>query len=360
MENPVVVIGGGVIGLLTARELVLAGRDVVVLEQSKIGQESSWAGGGILSPLYPWRYPQSVNCIAEFGQTAYPDLLAELKHVGDFQWEKTGMLVLDHTEIEEAQAWAAKKRGRKLETIDKSRAESIQSGLHGVGGLAIWMPEIAHVRNPRLLKVLAPYLKDKGVAFRENITVKKVTRAVRGGGLVLDTTAGEIRAETGVVCAGAWSGDLLKSTGIRLPIAPVKGQMLAFEPAPGLVKPMIMRNGRYLIPRRDGRILIGSTLEYLGYDKASTEVAKRELRQSAIDMLPALAKLKVEHHWAGLRPGTPDGVPYIGEHPDCPGLYVNAGQFRNGLVMAPGSARLAADLILKRPPTFNPAPYSLS
>ncbi len=357
MEDPVIVIGAGVIGLLTARELVLAGRDVVVLEKGRAGQESSWAGGGILSPLYPWRYPESVNCIAEYGQAAYPDLLAELKDTGDFQWEKTGMLVLDSGEIDEALAWAEKKPQRRLEPVARHRAESIQPGLRGAGQQALWMPEIAHVRNPRLLKVLMPYLRQKGVEFRENVSVNRIGRAASG--LVLDTTAGSLSANTVVVCAGAWSGELLKSTGIRLPIEPVKGQMLVFEPAPALVKPMVMREGRYLIPRRDGRILIGSTLEYRGYDKITTQQARQALRQSAIDMVPAIAKLKVEHHWAGLRPGTPDGVPYIGEHPEIPGLYVNAGQFRNGLVMAPGSARLVTDLILGREPAFAPQPYQL-
>ena len=358
MEQTVIVVGGGVIGLLTARELALAGRDVTVLERNRLGRESSWAGGGILSPLYPWRYPESVNVIAGYGPAAYRRLAEELAEYGDFQYQKTGMMILDTGEIDEARTWAAQDSQRILNLIDQEQARALQPGLQGLEQRAIWMNSLAHVRNPRLLKALVPCLRDRGVRLLENTPVKNF-RSVAGG-VVVETGQGERVADKVVVCAGAWSGDLLKRSGINLPVQPVKGQMLVFEPAPGLVKTMVMKNGRYLIPRRDGRTLIGSTLEQEDYDKTATSEAMKSLRHSAIDMIPAIADLKIEHHWAGLRPGTPDGVPYIGEHPEIPGLYVNAGQFRNGLVMAPGSARLAADLVLGRDPVFAPEPYQLS
>jgi glycine oxidase len=162
-----------------------------------------------------------------------------------------------------------------------------------------------------------------------------------------------------VVAGGAWSGELLKTAGVSLPMAPVRGQMLLFRAAPGLLKRMVMRHYRYLIPRRDGRILAGSTLEQVGFDKATTRSAAEKLHRAALELVPALEDCPVEHHWTGLRPGNLSGVPYIGEHPAWKGLYVSTGHYRNGVVLAPASARLLADMALSRPHSLDPAPYAL-
>ena len=123
---------------------------------------------------------------------------------------------------------------------------------------------------------------------------------------------------------------------------------------------VVLSDGRYLIPREDGRILVGSTLERTGFEKQLTEQAHRSLYQSALDLLPALAECEVEAQWAGLRPGSPDGIPYIGAVEGFANLYLNAGHYRNGLVLAPASCRLVADLMLKRTPEIDPQPYRWS
>jgi glycine oxidase len=112
-----------------------------------------------------------------------------------------------------------------------------------------------------------------------------------------------------------------------------------------------------VIPRRDGRILVGSTLEYVGFDKRTTEQGLNELQQAAVELIPDLAALPIEHHWAGLRPGSPDGVPVIGPHPDISNLYICAGHFRNGVVLGPASARVLSDQLLGLRPALDPAPY---
>lgn len=121
----------------------------------------------------------------------------------------------------------------------------------------------------------------------------------------------------------------------------------------------MLADGRYLIPRGDGRVLIGSTLEEADFDKTPTADARASLYQSALAMLPALADCAIEHHWAGLRPAAPDGIPFIGAVPDIEGLYVNAGHYRNGLVLAPAATRLLVDILLERQPSIDPAPYRL-
>ncbi len=134
--------------------------------------------------------------------------------------------------------------------------------------------------------------------------------------------------------------------------------MLLFKAKPGVLDRVVLQNGRYLIPREDGRILVGSTLEFKGFDKETTEEAYQSLYQSALSIMPGLADFPVEKQWAGLRPGSPSGVPYIGKIPQFENLYINAGHFRNGLVLSPASCRLATDLLLEREPIIDPAAYS--
>ena len=121
---------------------------------------------------------------------------------------------------------------------------------------------------------------------------------------------------------------------------------------------MVLAKGRYAIPRRDGHILVGSTLEYAGYDKTPTDEALQSLRASAIELIPDLADAELVGHWAGLRPGSPEGVPYIGRVPGCDGLWLNCGHYRNGLVLAPASCQLFSDLLSGRAPIIDPAPYA--
>ncbi len=175
----------------------------------------------------------------------------------------------------------------------------------------------------------------------------------------VSTSRGLFKARCVVVAGGAWSAGLLAGVGVRLPVEPVRGQMILYRAEPGLVRHIVLHRGRYLIPRRDGRILFGSTLERVGFDKSTTEAALASLRTDAETLVPALADFPVEHHWAGLRPGSPDGVPFIAEHPGVRQLFVNTGHFRNGVVLAPASVRLLTELVLGQAPSLDPAPYRL-
>lgn len=168
----------------------------------------------------------------------------------------------------------------------------------------------------------------------------------------------EIRGDKVLLAAGAWSGELLKPLGLELPVVPVKGQMILYKCAADFLPRMVLAKGRYAIPRRDGHILIGSTLEHSGFDKTPTDEAQESLRASAAELLPELADMQPVAHWAGLRPGSPEGIPYIGPVPGFDGLWLNTGHYRNGLVLAPASCRLLADLMSGREPIIDPAPYA--
>jgi len=187
-----------------------------------------------------------------------------------------------------------------------------------------------------------------------------VTGFVLDGGNVVgvDTAQGPILGDQVVLAAGAWSGELLGTLGLGLPVEPVKGQMILYKCASDFLSSMVLAKGRYAIPRRDGHILIGSTLEHEGFDKTPTDTALESLKASAVELIPALADAEVVGHWAGLRPGSPEGIPFIGRVPGFNGLWLNCGHYRNGLVLAPASCQLFVDLLLERAPIIDPATLS--
>lgn len=354
-----VMIGGGVMGCLGALELLEAGWNVTLIDRQAAGRESSWAGGGIVSPLYPWRYPASISALAQWSQGYYPDLAERLLAATgiDPEVEPCGLLWLDPAEQEQALAWARGQK-RSIEPVDQAfiydRVPQLADGFAG----GLWQAQLANVRNPRLMAALLARLGQyRGFRLIEHSPVHRLLR--EGARVVgVEHAGGTLGADAVVLCAGAWSGQWLAGSGQPLPVAPVKGQMILYRAEPGWLASMVLCNGRYAIPRRDGHILVGSTLEYTGFDAGTTREALDSLRISAASMLPRLGEMEPIAHWSGLRPGSPEGVPFIGPVPDAPGLWVNAGHFRNGLVLAPASCRLLTDLLTGRPPVIDPAPYA--
>jgi len=355
------IIGGGLIGMLTARELALAGLQVSLLERGETGRESSWAGGGILSPLYPWRYSDAVSDLAQYSQKVYPELVAALKDESgvDAQWTQSGLLMPDCPDIESAQHWA-KQYGSDLQYIENDEltkvAPELSPALSQSG--AVWMPKVAQVRNPRFASALRRSIDHLGVQVLTNTTVKEISlHAGKVEGVI--TTGGEqLLADKVVLASGAWSAGLLENLGLELPVSPVRGQMLLYKTQPDTVKRIILNQDRYVIPRRDGRVLVGSTQEHTGFEKQTTDAAREELSSEAQRIIPALADFPIEAHWAGLRPGSPDGVPFIGACPEAEGLYLNTGHFRNGVILGPASAALMASIILENKFDLSPLAYT--
>ncbi len=350
----ILVVGGGVIGLLSAWMLARAGAQVTLLERRLLGGESSWAGGGIVSPLYPWRYSQAVTALALCSQHFYVGLCRQLFDLTgiDPELHETGLFWLDLEDEEAALQWAEREH-QPLRQVSLCSVREAVPGLAPGYRRAVHWPGLANVRNPRLLKALQ---KVVGVTLREHSAVEGLL--LEGGRVCgVRTAEGELRADRVVLAAGAWSGQLLAKLGLDLPVEPVKGQMILYKCAEDFLPAMVLAKGRYAIPRRDGHILVGSTLEHVGFDKTPTEVALASLRASAEELLPGLAEAEVVGHWAGLRPGSPEGIPFIGEVPQYPGLWLNCGHYRNGLVLAPASCELLKNLMLGEAPIVDPAPY---
>jgi len=353
------IVGSGVLGLLSAYALASVGNHVALFDSQSVGTESSWAGGGIVSPLYPWRYSPAVTALAHWSQDFYPRLGEQLLAQTQIDPEVyvTGLYWLDLDDEAEALAWAQRER-RPLQSVDVAAVEHAVPALAKGFGRAVQMADVANVRNPRLVKALRAALQQMpNVTLHEHCAVSGF---IREGGRItgVHTAQGDMYADQVVLAAGAWSGELMKTLGIELPVVPVKGQMILYKCAEDFLPAIVLAKGRYAIPRRDGHILIGSTLEHAGFDKTPTYEALTSLKASAIELLPALADAEVVGHWAGLRPGSPEGIPFIGPVPGHDGLWLNCGHYRNGLVLAPASCQLLADLMLGREPIVDPAPYA--
>jgi len=335
------IVGGGVIGLSSALELARDGATVTVLERGVCGGESSWAGGGILLPLLPWDYSSAVTDLTQLSCRLFPEWVGRVAEISgiDPEYRVSGMRVMPPFDAEKAAQWCAN---------HDVRLEQDGEGL--------WLPDVAQVRNPRLMKALRLALERIGVRIVERAEVTGVM-STKDRVERLDTTAGPFAAERYVVAAGAWSKKLLGKQGVQLDIKPVRGQMLLYRAQPGMLRHIILQNGTYLIPRDDGHILVGSTLEDVGFDKATTEEARAALHARALDMLPQLAQAAFIQHWAGLRPAAPDNIPIIARHPQLENLFLNSGHFRYGVTMAPASAKILANRLFNREQPFDVSSY---
>ncbi|MCW8933162.1 MAG: glycine oxidase ThiO [Gammaproteobacteria bacterium] len=342
-----IIVGGGLIGMLSARELKKKGLNVLILEKGEMGKEASWAGGGILSPLHPWQYPDEVNQLASIGHQQYENV-AETLYVEsgvDPEYVRSGMMVLGCEQRSQVIDWS-KKWSMNLSIInDATEMQAILPGLHEEFKQGYWMPDIAQMRNPKLVKAVKGSLNALGVPYKENAEVRRLN-VVNGRVSGVEVDGKTLHADKVLIAGGAWSGEILKEFEHAPEIKPVKGQMILFKGNPDLLKTIILSENRYLIPRRDGRILCGSSIEHSGFSKATSQSMKEDLLESAISIFPALADLQIEHHWAGLRPGSPQGVPYIGSHHEIEGLYINAGHYRNGVILGLGSAFRIADIMI--------------
>ena len=346
------IVGGGVIGLTAALALARAGLAVMLLDRDLQGRESSWAGGGVLSTLPPWEAKPAVAALAALGARAFRgEWLAALEEESGVNCEcrATGMLVLPPFAADRARAWMDKNgAGREVSPAD------IAADL-GVGGASIWLERVMQVRNPRLLEALRLALGRRGAVLRDK-TAMRNWRITNGEVAGLETESGEtLRAGRYIVCAGAWSAAMFADA--PPPVMPMRGQMLLFARRARSLPCVALRGGFYLIPRADGHLLAGSTVEDAGFDKRVTADGEAEIMRGAVEMLPALAKETPIKRWAGLRPGAPDNIPVIDRHPRFADVYASVGHFRYGVLMAPPSADLLASKIMQTAPPLADAPY---
>lgn len=333
VRQKVIVVGGGIVGCLTALTLVERGCQVTLVERNVVASqtsgESSWAGAGILFPLLPWMYKEPVNVLAMAGAAIYPQLCGHLltKTGINAEFIQSGMQILAPFNETDALQWCAK------------NAVSAQINAQG-----LFLPTVAQVRPPQLLKALRQALIQSGVTLLERTELKPLTQISQLNSWQT-TTGSHLEADQFVVTSGAWSFELLKATSHELNIKPMRGQILLYENVHQRLEHIVYADGFYLVPRQDGLLLAGSTLEDVGFDKSTTEEVRQALQAKAESILPSLKHAPILKHWSGLRPGTPDNLPTISAHPSIQNLYLNTGHFRYGLTMAPASAQRIAALM---------------
>ncbi len=335
------IVGAGVIGLATAQRLLLQGAQVIVLDRGIVGQESSWAGAGILSPLCPWDYPDEVTRLTSRGAALFPQWAADLQAATgiDPEYEVSGLKILPPFDVALAQKWCAMNDVRLVADKD-----------------SLLLPDVAQVRNPRLIQALRLHVQILGGKVVEQCEVQALSTVANRVQAVV-TNCGTLHANQFIVSAGAWSKQVLGQQALQLDIKPMRGQMLLYKfDSPPLCH-IVLQDGMYIIPRRDGHVLIGSTLEDVGFDKSTTTTARDLLRQRAELLLPALRDMPIIQHWSGLRPASPHNIPTIGRHPHVENLYINSGHFRYGVTMAPASAEILLNEVTGMPQKLDIAPY---
>jgi glycine oxidase len=348
----VVILGGGVIGLTAAYFLAKAGAHVTVLDQGDLGQEASWAGAGILPPGNPRCAKTPFDRLRAHSVAMFPQLSAELKDrtgIDNGYLRSGGLEFIGHSAEAAAEEW----RGEGIEVQQLSAAEvhKQEPALAASAGAAFFLPDMAQVRNPWHLRALIESCRALHVDFQPGQAARGL---VRHGERIraVQTDHGEFSADQFIVAAGAWTDSLLADVGCKLGVHPVRGQIVLLNCGIPSVRRILLWGARYLVPRGDGRILIGSTEEDAGFDKRTTAAGVQELLELATMLVPALAQAQVEKCWAGLRPGSADGLPTIGRVPGCDNLFVAAGHFRAGIQLSPCTGLMLKEMILGEKPTI--------
>ncbi|TWT87742.1 Hydrogen cyanide synthase subunit HcnC precursor [Pseudobythopirellula maris] len=358
------VIGGGVIGLSIAYRLAGDGQRITLLERGETGREASWAGAGILPPGSWYSDHPALAELAEAARVQQPEwsrrLLAEtgvddeLHSCGAVYLlpDRLGDDFLDHAHAR-FDDWSS--RGCEVSALHAGDARSIEPALspEAAGCKARWVAAESQLRNPRRLTALRHACERLGVRIVEQAPVERLKTS--GGRIhAAITPRGEFAAERFCLANGAWAAQLAGACGgeprLRLPVKPIRGQMLLLRQSEPTLRTIVHRGPLYLVPRLDGRVLVGATVEDVGFDKRTTPEATERLRKFAIETVPALAKAEVEAAWSGLRPMGGDGLPIVGAAPGLANCFVAAGHHRSGLQFAPPTADAIAALMAGHEP----------
>jgi glycine oxidase len=345
-STDVLVIGGGVIGLTTAYELARAGRHVIVVDRGQMGREASWAGAGIIPPGNPKRALGPYERLRAMSAILFEELATKLALESgiDTGYRVCGGIEFPESEDDKPPVEAWTWEGIEWTLCNALTLKQFEPGLVPPVTPAYLLPELAQVRNPRHLKALIAAAMRLGVTLCPECSVYGYS--IAGRKLVAaDTRQGSIEANQFVICAGAWSRRVVGALCFALPMFPVRGQILLLRlPAP-IFSHVLIQGKRYLVPRDDGRVLVGSTEDYVCFDRNTVESDLEELHAFAVKLVPALAGAEIESSWAGLRPGAPDGLPFIGPMPELDNVWVAAGHFRAGIHLSPATARVICQMV---------------
>jgi len=358
----VVIVGGGVIGCSIAYHLASAGASVTLFERNEVAGEASGAAAGMLAPLSesPRPGPFVELCLASL--RLFPSLSEALREETgiDIEYLPSGILRVAQTEDEERElrhrlGWQ-RSLGLPLEWVDGEALRRLEPRLAPARG-ALYSPQEHQVSAGRLTQALAQAAARRGVVFEQGVAVTGLlTNGARVTGV--RTPSGKVSAGRVVLAAGSWTGAFARQVGVTLPVRPVRGQMLAFADSALTLRHIVWGEAAYLVPKANGFLFVGATVEDVGFRSATTVRGQRGLQRGARGLVPSLAHGEIVSSWAGLRPGSPDGLPLLGPVPGWEGLSVASGHFRNGILLSPITGRLMAQLLTEGKTEVSLAPFS--
>lgn len=352
MNSEVLVIGGGVIGLSIARSLHKKGfGKITLVERDICGMGATNAAAGMLAPRSEATKDDAFFRFCSASRDAYPQFAAELfDETGiDVELDRTGTLHPAFTEedsrlIRTYADWQSK-AGINPELLSAVETLAAEPELSPTVRESLFYPDDWQVENRKLAAALKKYAEINSITIRENTPVDRIN--IENGKAVGAVSGGErFDADNTIIATGAWTSFIrFQSEPSPIAIEPVRGQMICYRPAEKLFRHVIFSERGYMVPRRDGRLLVGATVEHCGFDDSVTKAALIALRRAAAAIAPKLADEAIVEEWAGLRPEAADGRPVIGAIPGIENLFAATGHFRNGILLAPATADVIAEML---------------
>lgn len=346
------IIGGGVIGLSIARELHKKGvKRITIADRGRIGGEASWAAAGMLSPNIETDSSVDFHQFGVESLALYPGFSESLlDETGiDIELDRSGTLSVAFNETEADELAAVHERqiskGITVEYLSGGAVQSIEPWISPDVRAGLLYPNDWQVENRRLLSALRKFAERNGIRIRENSEISElITDGRRIAGA--KTVAGDLIADVTILATGAWTS-LIKIGGLTFPVfvKPIRGQMISFKTDTRLIRRVIYGPRGYIVPRADGRVLVGATVEDAGFDKSTTAEGIDSLKAAAVQIAPNLMEFSISETWAGLRPVAEDGLPVIGVVPGFENVFIATAHYRNGILLAPKTAQVISDRI---------------
>ncbi len=357
----VIVVGAGIIGSSLAREIAGAGARVLVLDRGEPGAQASWAAAGMLAPQAEADRPDAFFRLLLDSRSLYPALAEALREETgiDVGYRTEGALLLALSEADEVGLaerfdWQ-RGAGLNVERLGADEARAREPDLSPEVRSALLFAEDHQVDNRLLSRAVWISATQRGAEFQLGQGVRSV-HCGPGGCEVRLESGDRISGKSVIIAAGSWSG-LIEGLPRPLPVEPLHGQLLSLTTAPPLLRHIVGSPRGYMVPRSDGRLIVGTTQERTGFRTAVTPRGLQTITAIAVEMAPGLSEVPVESFWSGLRPGTPDSLPILGPDPEAPGLLYATGHFRNGILLAPLTAVVIGGLALGRLPEIDLTPF---
>ncbi|MFD1739071.1 glycine oxidase ThiO [Bacillus salitolerans] len=349
-QYDVLIVGGGIIGHSIAYTLSKRGSSVLVLEKGEINEKASQRAAGMLAAQGEVKEDGPLFQLARKSRNTFPALKDELKEQSgiDIELIEKGMLNVAMTdekadELKEMILFQ-QSAGEDAIWLSAKEANELEPGLSTNIIGAMYAPKDGQVSAPKLAHAFAKAASSLGADIQEHTEVVKIL-SKQGKCVGVETACDTFLAEHVVVTTGAWTKQVLQSAGLTLPIYPVKGECISVHSHRSIIEKTIFTDECYVVPKCEGRFIIGATMVPNTFDEQVRVGSVTGLLNKAMNLVPFLKDTTWEKVWAGIRPQTIDGLPFMGEHPMIQGLYVSTGHYRNGILLSPITGEIMADMI---------------